>query len=93
MIDSTRVLLRLDTAQKILEAGRIMKNCLGGALGAFHRFPLRLVVFVWWYLFFSLHTLKLTHPLKMDGWNTSFLLGWPIFRGYVSFREGTNHLV
>ena len=23
----------------------------------------------------------------MDGWNTSFLLGWPIFRGYVSFRE------
>ena len=22
----------------------------------------------------------------MDGWNTSFLLGWPIFRGYVSFR-------
>ncbi len=28
-----------------------------------------------------------TSPLKMDGWNTSFLLGWPIFRGYVSFRE------
>ena len=27
-------------------------------------------------------------PLKMDGWNTSFLLGWPIFRGYGSFREG-----
>ena len=25
--------------------------------------------------------------LNMDGWNTSFLLGWPIFRGYVSFRE------
>ena len=23
----------------------------------------------------------------MDGWKTSFLLGWPIFRGYVSFRE------
>ena len=23
----------------------------------------------------------------MDGWNTSFLLGWPILRGYVSFRE------
>ena len=30
--------------------------------------------------------LKLTWHLKMDGWNTSFLLGWPIFRGYVSFR-------
>ncbi len=26
--------------------------------------------------------------LNMDGWNTSFLLGWPIFRGYVTFREG-----
>ena len=26
----------------------------------------------------------------MDGWswNTSFLLGWPVFRDYVSFREG-----
>ena len=31
-------------------------------------------------------------PLKMDGWNTSFLLGRPIFRGYVSFREGNNHV-
>ena len=30
--------------------------------------------------------------LKMDGWNTSFLLGWPIFRGYVSFREGKHVL-
>ena len=26
----------------------------------------------------------------MDAWNTSFLLGWPFFGGYVSFREGTN---
>ena len=25
----------------------------------------------------------------MDGWNISFLLGWPIFRCYVSFRECT----
>ena len=24
----------------------------------------------------------------MDGWNTTFLLGRPVFRGYVSFREG-----
>ena len=24
---------------------------------------------------------------EMDGWKTSFLLGMPIFRGYVSFRE------
>ena len=29
-----------------------------------------------------LPSLKLTFsPLKMDGWKTSFLLGWPIFRG------------
>ena len=26
--------------------------------------------------------------LKMGGWKTSFLLECPIFRGYVSFREG-----
>ena len=27
----------------------------------------------------ALHSLKLTcSHLKMDGWNTSFLLGWPI---------------
>ncbi len=33
-------------------------------------------------------SLKLTFLyLKMDGFNTSFLLGWPIFRGYLSFRE------
>ena len=25
---------------------------------------------------------------EIDGWNISFtFLGWPIFRGYVSFRE------
>ena len=27
----------------------------------------------------------------MDGWNSTFLLGRPIFRGYVSFREGSCH--
>jgi len=26
--------------------------------------------------------------LKKDSWETTFLLGWPSFRGYVSFREG-----
>ena len=36
----------------------------------------------------ELHSLKLTYPLKMDGWNTTFLLGRPIFGGYASFREG-----
>ena len=29
----------------------------------------------------------------MDGWNTNFLLGWPIFRGYVSFRECILHVL
>ena len=28
--------------------------------------------------------------LKVDGWKMNFLLGRPIFRGYVSFREGSN---
>ncbi len=36
----------------------------------------------------SIPSLKLTWPLKMDGWKMNFLLGRPIFRGYVSFREG-----
>ena len=36
----------------------------------------------------NLPSLKLTCLVKMDGWNTSFLFGWPIFRGYVGFREG-----
>ena len=26
----------------------------------------------------------------MDGWKMNLLLGWPIFRGYVSFRECTH---
>ena len=30
-----------------------------------------------------LPSLKLTEHLIMHGWNTSFLWGWPIFRGYV----------
>ena len=35
-----------------------------------------------------MHSLKPTFlHREMDGWNTSFLLGWPIFGGYVSFRE------
>ena len=28
-------------------------------------------------------------PLKIEGWNTAFLLRRSIFRGHVSFREGT----
>ena len=36
-----------------------------------------------------LHALKTnSSPLKMDGWTTSFLLGWPIFHCHVSFRGG-----
>ena len=29
-------------------------------------------------------------PLKMDGWNTTFLLGWPIFRGELLVSERVN---
>ena len=36
----------------------------------------------------NLPYLKLTWHLKIDGWNTSFLLGWSIFRCYVSLMEG-----
>ena len=32
---------------------------------------------------------KVTYPLNMDGWKSTFLLGRPIFRRYVTFREGT----
>ena len=37
---------------------------------------------------FRIPALKLTFShLKMDGWNISFLLGWPILRCHVSFKE------
>ncbi len=46
------------------------------------------------YIFILLHILPEANSLhpKMDGWNTSasFLLGWPTFRCYVSFREAIN---
>ena len=32
----------------------------------------------------------MTSDLNMDGWKMNFLLGKPIFRGYVSFLEGRN---
>ncbi len=39
-------------------------------------------------VYFEWLSLKLTFsPLKMNDWKTSFLLGWPIFRGYVSSPE------
>ena len=34
---------------------------------------------------FTLPEINSSH-LKMDGWNSRFLLGWPIFRRYVGFR-------
>ncbi len=41
-------------------------------------------------MYINLPSLKLTcSPLKMDGWKMIFLLGRPVFRDYVSFREGT----
>ena len=35
----------------------------------------------------KLPSVKLPYHLKMDGWSTSFLLGWPIFRCHVCFWE------
>ena len=37
---------------------------------------------------YNLPSLKLTGPLKMDGWKTTFLLGWLPGSGYVSLRAG-----
>ena len=34
-----------------------------------------------------------TPCLKIDTWKTTFLLGRPIFRGYVSFREGIESVI
>ena len=50
------------------------------------------VIFGWKYGKYEwTNTLPKTNSshLKMDVWKISFLLGWPIFRCYVSFREGT----
>ena len=37
---------------------------------------------------FSLPETNSIKTPEMDDWNTCFLLGWPIFGGYVSFGEG-----
>ena len=37
---------------------------------------------------YNLPSLKLTSPLEMDGWKTTFLLGWLPGSGYVSLRAG-----
>ncbi len=42
--------------------------------------------------FERVHPQNLTMPLKNDGWKMSFLLGLPIFRGYVKF-PGSNLFV
>ena len=41
----------------------------------------------------QLHPRSVTYPLKNDGWNTSFLLGWYIFRGYVNLPRSTASVV
>ncbi len=42
--------------------------------------------------FFKVPSLKLTYPLKMDGWNTRFLLKWPSFRGELLVSGRVRHL-
>ncbi len=34
----------------------------------------------------EIHSPKLTYPLKMDGWKTTFLMGWPIFQWLCQFQ-------
>ena len=54
------------------------------------------ITMVQWFLwklinpYSKLPSLKLKWPLKINGWKMNFLLGRPIFRGYVSFREGNS---
>lgn len=45
--------------------------------------------------FAPIHTTPLKRTLhpKMDGLKTSVLLGWPMFRGYISFREGILYII
>ncbi len=57
-------------------------------------YEVRFYLFVQIFEFWGWDVLRYTLPetnidhWKMDGWNTTFLLGRPIFRCYVSFREG-----
>ena len=41
----------------------------------------------------QLHPRSVTYPLKNDGWNTSFLLGWYICRGYLNLPGSTASVV
>ena len=50
-------------------------------------------IYVWDGKFCQIHLPSLKLPLKMDGWNTTFLLRRLIFKGYVSFREGNFQFV
>lgn len=43
--------------------------------------------------FIQIPFLKLTWHPKMDDWNTSSVLRWPVFMCYVSFREGISFLL
>ena len=73
---------------------RLLKWYLSSFWGELDTFP-SIVFSMWtWERFFhtasfTVPLLKLTWPLKVDGWKMNFLLGRPIFRGQVSFREGT----
>ena len=72
-----------------------LANILGGG---FNHFLFYLTSIFWKWVgsttkqyFITVPSLKLTWHLKMDGWNTCFLLGPSLFSGAfaVSFRECT----
>ena len=41
----------------------------------------------------NLPSLKLTWPLKIDGWKMYSLLKWSLFRGHVSFQGSTSTML
>ena len=48
-------------------------------------------LYIYKYMISIYYTLPTTNssPLRIDGWNTRFLLGWSIFRDHVSFSFGS----
>ena len=84
---------QIDLEFSLVEGGKSLKITINHSKSPYMCIHLSMVWFLprwihWMAPLQTLPSLKRTWPLKMDGWNTTFLLRWPIFRCYVSFREG-----
>lgn len=59
----------------------------------FHHFRNRVSIRAWFWhvrlidLVGEIHSPRRTHPLTLDGWKTTCLMGCTVFSGYVSFKE------